>query len=382
MRLIGQLHNELEAIQFSHLLDSKQIKHQIEIEKKVDWGDASYGDVECHVWILEEEQVDKAIDALQKFKETARYHPPEPPPLASEKASEPQQSKLRQEVASEISKWEKTPMGDITKFILAVCIIIFFATIFTSPRIPFSQNIPYSTPVYSSPIEKELLYDYPAAYQLIDRLISLYGYEGIESPSTLPTEGRYLVQKINETPYWQGLYTYTLEHRLSTISQIPLFEKIRAGELWRLFTPCLLHGGLLHLFFNMMWLAIVGKQLEERLSRSRYLFFILLTGVVSNTAQYLMSGPDFIGFSGVLTGMIGFIWIRQREAPWESYQLDRLTTMFVAAFIGGIAFLQLIGFLSEYFLHTPISIGIANTAHLIGAATGILLGKTEFYNWK
>ena len=106
------------------------------------------------------------------------------------------------------------------------------------------------------------------------------------------------------------------------------FEKIRQGEVWRLFTPCLLHFDFLHILFNMAWLWILGKQIEERIHWKKLGLLILIVGIVSNTAQYLVSGPSFLGFSGIVVGMAGFIWMRQRNAPWEGYPLSRIVFCF------------------------------------------------------
>ena len=76
-------------------------------------------------------------------------------------------------------------------------------------------------------------------------------------------------------------------------------------------------------FFNMAWLWYLGRQIEQRAGSVRMLLMILVVGIIANVAQYLMSGPYFLGFSGVVVGMVGFIWVRQRVAPWEGYPLPR-----------------------------------------------------------
>ena len=73
-----------------------------------------------------------------------------------------------------------------------------------------------------------------------------------------------------------------------------LFGKIRQGEVWRLFTPVLLHGGILHLLFNMAWVWMFGRLIEQRLGSFKYLFLSIIVGVISNVAQYLMSGPRIL----------------------------------------------------------------------------------------
>ena len=120
-------------------------------------------------------------------------------------------------------------------------------------------------------------------------------------------------------------------------STLPCSKKSRREKYWRLFTPCLLHNDIFHIFFNMIWLVVLGKQMEMRLSLFRYALFILIAAVVTNTAQYLMSGSNFIGFSGVLCAMLTFIWMRQKKTAWEGYQLrfnDALHALFYFYYCG------------------------------------------------
>jgi GlpG protein len=119
---------------------------------------------------------------------------------------------------------------------------------------------------------------------------------------------------------------------------------------------------------------------EERLSRFKLLFFILIVGVGSNVAQYLISGPYFLGFSGVVVGLVGFIWARQKLAPWEGYPLNRTTFIFVAIFVLGMFALEIISLLTAVIFAKELSANIANTAHIVGGLVGYLLGRTTFFS--
>ncbi len=218
---------------------------------------------------------------------------------------------------------------------------------------------------------------------MIDRFILLYGTDEIETNHEIPQEGKVLLKKIKETPVWQGIYSILLDKDDQTmeskLKEVPLFEKIRQGQIWRLFTPALLHADIFHLFFNMLWLIVLGKQIEQHLTSARYILFLLIVGIFSNTMQYLTSGPNFIGFSGVLCGMLTFIWARQTHAPWEGYQLNRMTYLFMMIFITGMALMQFISFFLDKSFGLNVSLNIANTAHLSGAFLGWLMWEIKFF---
>ncbi len=74
--------------------------------------------------------------------------------------------------------------------------------------------------------------------------------------------------------------------------------------------------------------------------------------------------------------------MRQLKAPWEGYQLQRATIGFMMIFIFAIAGLQLVSFFLELTTGTSVSPGIANTAHLSGAAIGAVLGRLNFFGWR
>lgn len=75
-----------------------------------------------------------------------------------------------------------------------------------------------------------------------------------------------------------------------------------------LFTSMFLHGGLFHVFGNMLYLWIFGNNVEDTLGHGRFLGFYLTAGVAAALAQTAI-GPSskipMIGASGAVSGVLG-----------------------------------------------------------------------------
>ncbi len=183
-------------------------------------------------------------------------------------------------------------------------------------------------------------------------------------------------------PGWQGIYSWVLlhlTHHDTSVAEGPLFSQILHGQVWRLFSPAILHRDFLHLAFNMLWLWVLGRPIEERLGATRTVVLMLVIAGVSNTAQYLMSGPLFLGYSGVALGLAGFTWAREKLAPWEGYPLQRSTVLFLVVYILALLGLQVASLVFLWLGNIPFSPNIANTAHIAGALTGLWLGRLKFF---
>ncbi len=77
-------------------------------------------------------------------------------------------------------------------------------------------------------------------------------------------------------------------------------------EWYRLVTAMFLHGGLIHIGFNMIVLLDIGPMVEEVYGSARYLFLYLVMGI----AGYLLSalaGHFSVGASGAILGIIGLL---------------------------------------------------------------------------
>lgn len=392
MRLIGSIPDSFQAEEFSAFLQKQGIDNQC--ERMVP---DSYGIATNRIWIYDEDQVAAASDWLKRFMQNpsdpifyGHFNPAQAIKQVEEDLEAPFSRGGEGNPTDEPALIRRGPpvRAKFTLFLVFLCAALFLWSDWTMPKMPAATGLTLARMVITSPIQKELMYDYPAFYELADKLFRLYTPEQIQEPQNAPADLQFLLAKLNSTPYWQGLYAEIIERYQGSNAQPasektpPLFEKIREGEVWRLFTPALLHFDIFHIFFNMVWLIVLGTQLEKRLGVLRYILFILITGIISNTAQYLVGGPNFLGFSGVVCAMAGFIWIRQKKTPWEGYLLQSSTLAFIGLFIAAMFFIQLASFIMELSDKTTITTGIANTAHIAGAITGILLAYTPLFAWR
>jgi GlpG protein len=121
-----------------------------------------------------------------------------------------------------------------------------------------------------------------------------------------------------------------------------------------------LHFHFLHLFFNMLWLRDLGSMIEARKSPWMLLLVVLVIAGASNLAQYLLSGPNFGGMSGVVYGLLGYVWMQGKFDPASQLSLEPQTiTLMIVWF-----FLCLSGLVGP----------VANTAHGVGLAVGVAWG--------
>lgn len=134
------------------------------------------------------------------------------------------------------------------------------------------------------------------------------------------------------------------------------FPEVTSGQVWRLITPIFLHFGILHLVFNMLWLRDLGGMVERHFGRGYIVALIAVVAVLSNSGQYLQSGPMFGGMSGVVYALLGFVWIRGKLDPFSGLFLHPTTvTMMIVWYV--VCLVGLVGY-------------IANTVHTIGLLAG------------
>jgi rhomboid protease GluP len=132
-------------------------------------------------------------------------------------------------------------------------------------------------------------------------------------------------------------------------------------EWYRLITAMFLHGGLLHIGFNMMVFLDLGPIVEELYGSARYLFFYVLMGATSFLVS-AFTGHFSLGASGAILGLVGLLiaFTSKRGGSQMKQMRSRLISWVVTIF--------LIGFMFQ-------SLRTDNAAHFGGLAAGFLLGK-------
>lgn len=141
---------------------------------------------------------------------------------------------------------------------------------------------------------------------------------------------------------------------------------IQFGHWWTLLTATYLHGSVLHILFNMLWLRQIGPMVEELYGVSRFFIIYTAAGLTGSVISVIAGTPFFVGASGAIFGlfsaMIYYGWHRG-----GTFGGNILRQMLIWV---GIAFVY--GFIAER---------VDNWGHLGGliggAAAAFLLGYNE-----
>ncbi len=96
---------------------------------------------------------------------------------------------------------------------------------------------------------------------------------------------------------------------------VPGLGETPLSVYFTLFTSMFMHGGIAHIFGNMLFLWIFGDNIEDRLGHVRYLFFYLVCGVIASLAHVFttaaIAGAEAdmlvpsLGASGAISGVLG-----------------------------------------------------------------------------
>lgn len=157
--------------------------------------------------------------------------------------------------------------------------------------------------------------------------------------------------------------------------RVPAFSDIsdqwynlRQGEYWRVLSPIFLHYGAVHIIFNALWLWFLGTRVESVFGPIVLAVLVLITGVISNTAQAMVSFPiPFGGMSGVVYALFAYVWLVGVVSKIPAFQLPPALFPLMVAFM----------LISWFGAFDWLAGGeVADTAHTVGFVSGLLCGAT------
>ena len=174
-----------------------------------------------------------------------------------------------------------------------------------------------------------------------------------------------------------GISLLSVVRELS-VYDLVLFEygyRPAAPNVVSLFTAMFLHGGLLHLAGNMLFLWIYGDNVEHRLGALPFLFWYLATGVaatLSHAAFSMKSALPMVGASGAISGVLGFyfVWFPRNQVKFLVFLPFLLHVVLVPAWIA-LGLYLLVDNLLPFFVAAS-GAGVAYGAHIGGFMAGAI----------
>ena len=137
------------------------------------------------------------------------------------------------------------------------------------------------------------------------------------------------------------------------------------GRYWTLLSANYLHGGILHLVFNLMALKQIAPQVSSEYGASRMFSIYTVGGVVGYVVSYLAGVPFTIGASAAVCSLIGALlyYGKSRGGAYGSSVYREVSGWVISLFVFGLIF--------------P---GINNWGHGGGIIGGIIVGALIGYN--
>ncbi len=141
-------------------------------------------------------------------------------------------------------------------------------------------------------------------------------------------------------------------------------------------TSMFVHGGILHIAGNMLYLWIFGNNIEDAMGRMRFIVFYFLCGVMAAYSHALANASSLtpmIGASGAISGVLGaylMLYPRARVLTLVAFGFYIRTVQLPAMFVLGFWFV--LQFFSAA-LSTRTGEGVAWYAHVGGFMAGMML---------
>ncbi|MFC1237598.1 rhomboid family intramembrane serine protease GlpG [Vibrio sp. F74] len=158
------------------------------------------------------------------------------------------------------------------------------------------------------------------------------------------------------------LFQLGFGNSIFSVTHFPAFDG-QKWQIWRWVSHALIHFSVTHIAFNLLWWWQLGGDIEKRLGTIKLLQIFILSSALSGAGQYWVEGANFGGLSGVVYALMGYSWLLGVISPEKGVSLPKPIVIFMLVWL-------VLGYVQPY-------MAIANTAHLVGLASGLLLARID-----
>ena len=112
------------------------------------------------------------------------------------------------------------------------------------------------------------------------------------------------------------IFVFILQTAIKGVTEQFVLNENSFIQPWRFLTAIFLHGGLLHLLYNMFALVLFGLFLEGLIGGRKFLLVFFVSGILANIISVFFY-PSSLGASGAISGIIGaLIIVRPMLVVW------------------------------------------------------------------
>jgi GlpG protein len=146
-------------------------------------------------------------------------------------------------------------------------------------------------------------------------------------------------------------------------------DSAQYADVWRFFSHAVVHLSFTHILFNLTYWLIFATMIEKNNGSAKVLMLFVSIALISGIVQNFFSGPAFFGLSGVVYGVLGYVYVMSRFDRRQRYRLP-----------GGFIYMLLVG-IAVGFIGPLVDLHFGNAAHISGLAVGILIALFDSQKW-
>lgn len=106
---------------------------------------------------------------------------------------------------------------------------------------------------------------------------------------------------------------------------------VKSGQIYRILTGALMHGGLEHIAANIFSFVNIGSYCELNTNKKSYSIAIILSMLLSGLSITFFSNSYTVGFSGVVFGILGYfaVLLYKDDGQWDQSDLYLVGRMLI-----------------------------------------------------